>query len=270
MAFKQILLHMDDTPRCVTRLDAALRLARQHGACLTGLYVITHPHYAPQSEAAERRAEEARALFQERASAAGVETLWHCADWHVTGVPPGEIVCLHAFYTDLVILGGPAPDSADSGSLADFAERLVVGCGRPVLVIPHAAKCDSIGERVLVAWKGGRESVRSANDAMTILERAERVRLITIVNEADKSGEGASSCARMCAHLERHRVNADFKAVAVSALGVGDLLLNTVSDEGSDLLVLGAYDPRSRGPHAAGEISRYLLRHSPVPLFLSH
>ena len=43
MALKDILVHLDITPRCATRLEMAARLAMQHGAHLTGLHVIDIP-----------------------------------------------------------------------------------------------------------------------------------------------------------------------------------------------------------------------------------
>jgi len=43
MALKDILVHLDITPRCATRLELAARLAMRHGAHLTGLHVIDIP-----------------------------------------------------------------------------------------------------------------------------------------------------------------------------------------------------------------------------------
>lgn len=270
MAFKEILLHVDDSAQCEGRLDLAIKIARQHGACLTGLYVITHPHYAPQSEAAKRKAREFGALFEQKTQQAGVDSVWQSIDWHVSGVSLSEVVCLHAFYSDLIIIGQPEPGPSASASVSDFAERLVLGSGRPILVLPPAAKLDRFGERVVIAWRAGRESARAAHDAIPFLARADQVRLITVTGESDANGDSAGSCARMCAHLKRHEIAADSRVVQVSAIAVGDLLLNAVNEEGSDLLVLGAYDPASRNVPAIGEVSRHLLRHASVPLFMSH
>ena len=49
MAFKDLLVHVDNTKAYPARLDAAIRLAQTHEAHLTGLYVlplINVPGYA--------------------------------------------------------------------------------------------------------------------------------------------------------------------------------------------------------------------------------
>ena len=40
MAYKDLLVQLDDSKGCAKRVDAAIRLAGQHGAYLTGLYPI--------------------------------------------------------------------------------------------------------------------------------------------------------------------------------------------------------------------------------------
>ena len=43
MALKDILVHLDTTPRCAVRLELAARLAIQHSAHLIGVHVIDIP-----------------------------------------------------------------------------------------------------------------------------------------------------------------------------------------------------------------------------------
>ena len=40
MAYKDLLVHLDDSKSCAKRVEAAVRLAGQHGAHLTGVYPI--------------------------------------------------------------------------------------------------------------------------------------------------------------------------------------------------------------------------------------
>ena len=40
MAIKDLLVHVDDSKACASRLHAAVQMARTHQAHLTGLYVI--------------------------------------------------------------------------------------------------------------------------------------------------------------------------------------------------------------------------------------
>ena len=70
MAYKDILVVLDDTPECAARVDVALGLARRHEAHLIGLLVIEPAHiptyamsqFPPEVMQARRRMEdEARA-----------------------------------------------------------------------------------------------------------------------------------------------------------------------------------------------------------------
>jgi nucleotide-binding universal stress UspA family protein len=40
MSYRDLLVHLDDSKGCARRIDAAVRLAAQHGAHLTGIYPI--------------------------------------------------------------------------------------------------------------------------------------------------------------------------------------------------------------------------------------
>jgi nucleotide-binding universal stress UspA family protein len=79
MARKDILVHIDNGPRCSIRLDAALGLAVKHGAHLVGLYVLTRSHIPgcvrveipddllqQQARAIEQAAAETEGMFDER------------------------------------------------------------------------------------------------------------------------------------------------------------------------------------------------------------
>ena len=43
MPYKDILVHLDDTPRSAVRMDIAVRLAAASGAHLTGVHAINLP-----------------------------------------------------------------------------------------------------------------------------------------------------------------------------------------------------------------------------------
>ena len=44
MAYRTIVVHIDNSARCVERIDVAARLARDFDAHLVGLYVAMFPH----------------------------------------------------------------------------------------------------------------------------------------------------------------------------------------------------------------------------------
>ena len=271
MSLADILVHIDSTPNCPARLEVAIRLARRHRATLTGLYVIAHQYYQPRQQGAtEEAADAARKLFRAGTAEAGVEAHWHCVDWSVIGVSVAEIINHHAHYTDLVVVGQTLPGAAGKGLPADLPERLILGAGRPVLVVPYAGTFPTLGERVLLAWKAGRESTRAVNDALPLLKAARQVNLLAVNSSANYGDDSESLCANICQHLVRHGVTANADQVLAATASVGDTLLNRVYEEGFDLLVMGAYAHTPQGTLVLGAVTKHLLKDMTVPVLMSH
>ncbi len=275
MALKDILLHLENSPGSAARLDLAIGLARAHGAHLKGLYVLSHSYYAPRHGGVEETdADRMQALFLEKTAAAGVSAEWLYVDWSVVGVSVTEIVTLYAYYTDLVIIGQPDHTAHDRTSPLDLPERLGLGAGRPVLVVPYAGVFSGSLERVMVAWKTGRESVRALNDAMPILKKASRV---SIVSAGSSGGSVSTESAeeppgrQVSVHLARHEVTAgQEQIIAPAGFPVGDLLLNHACDQKMDLLVMGGYAQTRRGAFVLGPVAAHLLSHMTLPVLISH
>lgn len=266
-----ILVHIDSTPNCAARLELAVRLAQRHGASLTGLYVITHQYYQPrQQSTAEATAATAQRLFEDSTAGTGVEAHWHSVDWSVIGVSVAEIINHHAHYADLVVVGQTLPDAAAKGFPPDLPERLILGAGRPVLVVPYVGTFSTVGERVLVAWKAGRESTRAVSDALPLLKTARQVSLLAVNSSANYGDDGESLCANICLHLKRHGVSANADKVLAATASVGDTLLNRAYEEGFDLLVMGAYAHTPQGTLVLGAVAKHLLKEMTVPVLMSH
>src|SRR5689334_4354148 len=110
MAFKDILVHMDNSKQCASRLAVAVNLARECRAHLTGLYVITHQHYSPHNESMQRRVAEAEELFRRQTAAAELNAEWLPADWATVGVTMVAVLNHYAHAKDLIIVGQSSPE----------------------------------------------------------------------------------------------------------------------------------------------------------------
>ena len=270
MALADILVHIDHQAHSAARLAVAVGLAKRHRARLTGLFVITHQYYQPRQGTAEAGAGAAREMFEQQVAGAGIEGRWQSIDWSVIGVGMTEIINHHAHYSDLLIVGQTTEAPATGGVPADLPERLILGAGRPVLVVPYAGAFPAVGEHVLVAWTAGRESTRAVNDALPLLKQARRVDILAINSSETYGDDGESLCADICEHLERHGVAAKPENMMAANTPVGDALLNRVCEEGFDLLVMGAYAHTPQGKMALGSVARHLLGQMTVPVLMSH
>ncbi len=266
MPLKEILVVLDSADHCDARLKLAVELAARHGADLAGLYVVTHQFYVPARDDAGETGEKVRAMFEAVGAAAGVATRWIGVESNVVGVSAAEIVNLHAHYFDLVIVGQDLPEGKESILPQGLPERVIIGSGRPVLIVPYAGEHGRAWERIMVAWKGGRESTRAMADALPLLKKADDVCVLEI-----DPGKGEEHCGeRLRGYLAAHGIGTRGKSVAATEIGIGNILLNRIAVEGSTLLVMGGYAPMRLGSPALGEVARHILKHMTVPVLMSH
>jgi nucleotide-binding universal stress UspA family protein len=262
MVLKDILVHMDTLPQAAAGLEAALVLAGQHGAQIVGLHVITHSLLEDAESKRLDDLQQVRELFLQKTSQAGIKAVWECIDVKTLQGSVAEVVNHQAAFADMVIVG----QTREKWLEADLPERVVLGSGKPVLIIPYSGVFPSVGRNVLVAWKSGRESSRALSDALPLLRQADSVSIFE-VNPTTMEQDDMKSLA---VHLERHGVHARLETSQVTELPVGDILLNRLADEGSDLLVMGAYAHNSFGTYVLGDVARHIMKHMTVPVLMSH
>ncbi len=261
--FKDIMVHLDQSDACENRLEAAVALAKQHGAKLTGLYVYSSLRQKdPTIETAG-----VRESFNQHTQGAGLVTEFLDIDLVFLQTGVAEIIGYYASFTDLLIVSQTL--SADRDKQHEFIaspERLLLGTGRPVLIIPRYGAFPHIGERIMVAWKAGPKASRATHDAMPLLRSAKHVNMVSVGNATFAEGEGA----RLTDYLTLHGVNASIEQLPSGDLSIGDTLLNLVADDNMDLMVLGIHIVTKRGHLDMGSIGSYLLDHMTVPMLLSH
>ena len=269
MAIKDILVHLDDSSAADSRLELAILYARKHGAVLRGLYPIIHAYYEPREIGEQSSLERIETMFREKTATAGVASEWIMLDSSVIGVTVSDIVTMQAYYSDMVIVGQTNFRTPGLNIPTDFPEHLVKACGRPVLIVPYTGSFETAGDRVMIAWKAGRESVRGLNDAMPHIEKAHYVSVVGVSAEAIPS-DSDSHILSVRSYLARHSVTARTDHICTGNLSVGDTILNLACEQTADLLVMGAYAPIRRGNLALSPVAHHVLRHLTVPVLLSH
>jgi nucleotide-binding universal stress UspA family protein len=264
MSIRDILLYLDDSPTCERRIDAALSLAQTHGAKVTGLYIVTYGYYQPHYLRAEEKIAAAGALLVAKAEAAAVAAGYRSIESSVVGVGVCELLIRSSHCSDLIVVG---QESRRADRAAAVVEPLVTGGGRPVLIVPAAGAFSSVGTRVLVAWRNGREAARALHDALPILRRAEQVTLLAVA-----SGDASNQVQweGIQEHLSCHGISARLEECPVTSATLADSLLNHACEGGYDLLVMGAYSQGSRRGSQLGKAAGQILREMTIPVLMSH
>jgi nucleotide-binding universal stress UspA family protein len=280
MAIRDILVHLDATPRAATRLALAAGLAQRLQAHLTGLFVLDIP--LPVFAGGEMAGAAAMADMIDGMRAAGLEesakveasfaeTLRRegiAGEWRLAEGITGAQLALQGRYADLLVVGQAAPDGATPGNAA--IEAALFQSGRPVLVVPHSGAVASLGRRALVGWNASREASRALHDALPLLAGAESVTVLTINAEPSVEGHGEEPGADIARHLARHGLQVTVRRIAGAEISAGDLLLNEAADLGADLIVMGGYGHSRLRELVLGGATRTLLGQMTVPVLMSH
>jgi nucleotide-binding universal stress UspA family protein len=276
MSYKTLLVHIDDSRHSDARIALALDLAQRWDAHLIGLYVVCQDLFRPQfrqnesqfarleAQHAERR-QKARDAFLATAERAGRGSV----EWRAPPGPALDVAILHARHADLLILGQDDPKDAASYVAHNFVGDLVLGAGRPALVIPYAGTVRTPGENILIAWDGSREAARAVADALPLLKSARYVS-VDIVQQAERRAE-APVGIDVAAWLEGHGVQASFSTTPHHfGVGTGTTLLDRTSALHVDLLVMGAYAHSRARERVLGGVTRTMLESTIVPVLMSH
>lgn len=277
MAFKDILVQVDNKESNAARLNAAIKLAEASEARLTGLYVMMKPYLPAYAEAqispeileeqAEREKQAADAAGEAFAKTAALNGL--NAEWRVAEGSLADVFALHARYYDLSVVGQVNPNDAIFVGDREMPDRMIMTSGRPALVIPYVGKYETIGKHVMVAWDASPTAARAVNDAMPLLLSADKVTVMVVNSNNSMEGIGDLPGADISAHLAHHGVKAEADHVT-SDLDPGNMLLSRASDMGIDLIVMGAYGHARWAELVLGGVTDHMLNHMTVPVLMSH
>lgn len=277
MSIKNIMLHADNSAAFGARLDYAIEFSLANNAHLTALYVVPNypvpayvgmpmdPGVVQQNNDYEwDEAKKMQQQFEKTIQASGCEYEWRIEEGDTV-----RLLNLHGRYFDLIILGQNDPDRNSMYHISITGD-LVVGLGRPCLVLPFEGTVFRPAKRILVAWNGSHTAARALNDAMPLLEAAEVVEVITINPEKTSLAEGDLAPADICLHLARHGVKAVATGHHSKGVDKGELLLTQASQMAADLLVTGAYGHSRVREFILGGVTRHLLNNMSLPVFMSH
>lgn len=279
MAFKDILLTLtsypDPTPASVH--EDAVAIAAAFGAHLTAVACEVHVevpgHFlsgamanipgiiAGEAEKSRNNAHAMLAAFDAAAEKSGVpheRSLEKCPTYAVP-----DLLVDYARLRDLTIV--PVPESYDQW----YAEAIIFGSGRPTLVLPETPRGRpfELGT-VAVAWDFSRAAARAVSDAMPLLEKAKKVRIVTVINE--KKLDSKHSAEALARNLARHGIDVVLDKVDAAGRGIGDVLEAYTISHQVDVLVMGAYGNARWREFILGGATKSLLSKPPLPILFSH
>jgi nucleotide-binding universal stress UspA family protein len=271
-AYASILVHIgpDDT-HSEARAKLAVNLADRFKSRLIGLAAtpILAPLYfesasegvASVIELEERRASRdiasAEALFRR---AAGTRNR---VEWRPAFKFPLDFILEQSRAADLIVISRSRNEESPIGvpATADAGD-LVMGAGRPVLVVPP--RTDHLSaKRVVLGWKNTKEARRAVWDSLPFLKAAQEVFVVSVEND-DESANDVNG------YLQCHAVESCVISQSESTKPVADEIIRIAQQEGADLIVCGAYGHSRAREWIFGGVTRDLLDHSPLCCLMTH
>ena len=277
MAFRDLLVALTSYPEPtpLSVVEDAVSVAAVLGAHIAALSCEMHVqvpgHFMSGAvvglpgviagEAAKSRAnaQDLLAAFDAAAAKAGVSCETLLEKCQTVDVP--ELLVEYARIRDFTIL----PESNDRWC----AEAVVFGSGRPTLILPQNPRSRpfELGT-VAVAWDFSRAAARAVSDAMPLLEKAGRVRVVTVLNE--KRLVNKHSAEQLSKNLSRHGIDVVLDKVDAKGRPIGAVLEAYVASHEADLLVMGAYGHSRLREFVLGGATKSLLSKPPLPILFSH
>ncbi|CAN5382712.1 universal stress protein [soil metagenome] len=280
MPYRTILLCLNETSRITALCDAASLIAGEDGALVRGLYVVPAAQIYPSTgfEAVPQIFEGQQAFFRKALEPSRTEFEARMAAnqtkaefFSIDGRSPliSDEIISHGKTADLIILGAPATSDV-SGVEVDCAERVLVGAGRPVLILPREGGSTLELSTAVIGWDGGREAARAVFDSLPLLTAAKSVQVVCVDPSGEPHVTKEDPGRRLIASLARHGITAQSRAIRSGPSNSGRALLAYASEQNAGFLVMGAYSHSRLREFVFGGATKSVLAELNRPVLMSH
>ena len=281
MSMKTILVPTENHDAMRSALETALLLARRCDSYIEGFALrwsidqivggdITGGlPYDTFSEDIAKEAKQARQIFesfmQEHNVPRTTKTTAGPSFGWLDEAPEGEsFVGSHGRVFDVIVMHR---SDTESIGLHDRAiESGLFESGRPILLAPPSPP-SQIATNVLIAWNCSTEQARATALSMPLLQRADRVTVLTVTGGTAVPGPSAE---QMVQCLQRNGIVAELMRVELDGRSTGEAILATAQSLGCDLLIKGAYTQSRLRQMIFGGATKHVLANAALPVLLAN
>lgn len=277
MKLPKIMVYQDDNPHCVNWTTYSAHLAEQFGAQLTGVFVGQDRAYLKMFDDALANAIQknidksslpssvSRAQFEETLAAFDIE-----AEFKIANENPATALRREARFFNLVVVGQPDVSSGVMQDEKSALSHLLIGSGRPVIMVPHGHQAKPAFSRITIAWDGGRESTRALFDSLPFIEGADSVEIISIKSDEASRPFSIARPDEISELVSSMGIENTHKVVDARGMRSGRLILQKAEEHKSDLIVMGAYAHSRLRDLVLGSATRSVVKNTTIPVFMSH
>lgn len=180
------------------------------------------------------------------------------------------IVASAARFVDLVVQARPYA-SSQKYVAEEVVAAALFAARAPVLILPDAPDMTRLNppRRIILAWNQSIEALVATRCALPLLKTADEVD-VTVVDPPPRGPERSDPGGMLCQFLVRHGVKAKVSVLARSMPRVSDVLARHAVDQGTDLMVMGAFGHSRLREAVLGGATREVLESTKIPVLMAH
>ena len=281
MSMKTILVPTENHDAMQSALETALLLARRCDSYMEGFALrwgfdelaggdmvggVPLATYKQDSVAEARQARQIFESFMQKHDVPrSTGTTVSLSFGWLDDVPEGEnFVGSYGRVFDVIVMN--RPDVNSTGLYTRAIESGLFESGRPILLSPPSPP-QQIATNVLIAWNRSTEQARATALAMPLLQKANRVTVLTVTGGTAVPGPSAEQLIR---YLERNGIVTEPMRVELDGRNTGEAILATAQSLGCDLLIKGAYTQSRLRQMIFGGATQHVLANAALPVLLAN
>jgi len=286
MSYRKILVPLNGGARDAHVLKAAFDVAKAFGGHVAGVYVKPDPAEVlpylgegvsagviqeimdAAGEVAKRSADSARAALERAAKTAGASVQMPAqagigGSFHLRQGLTENVIAEEARLSDLVVFDSPA-ESQDAAMRATLEAALLNG-RKPLLVVPRGAG-SVVGKKVAVGWNGGAAAAYAVSAAIPLMKRAEAIEILSVA----QGPIDTASMDQLRDYLRLNGLNPVEHGINPGSQGTAVALVEGAQGSGAGVLVIGGYGHSRLRELVLGGVTRHVLGHVTMPVFMAH
>lgn len=187
----------------------------------------------------------------------------------IEGTPTAEIITGHGYrsklieqeskFCDVVIVAAPP-----KGKLTSTFETTITKSGKPALMFPRKMKSFST-DKIVIGWNNSPEAARAVSLGIPLMQKAKKIHIVTSKEYAKDSEQ----IAKLQSYLLCHGIKTTYEIVKTTLIP-GEALLNHATKGNYDLIIAGAFGHSGFKELMLGGTTKYLLKNTTIPVFMSH
>jgi nucleotide-binding universal stress UspA family protein len=137
--------------------------------------------------------------------------------------------------------------------------------GRPILLAPPSPP-PQIATNVLIAWNRSTEQARATALAMPLLQKANRVTVLSVIGGTEVPGPSAE---QLIYYLQRNGIAVEPMRIGLNGKNTGQAILAAAQSLDCDLLIKGAYTQSRLRQMIFGGATRHVLENAEISVLFA-